>query len=243
MRGRTIIAALAMACGLGLANAQALLVDVDDANPPFMFAREGRAVGVYPALMAAVFKEMKADVSIVPKPWRRTLSELDAGIAGVGGIYKNSERLKRYDYSEPMFVERVSVYSLRADTARYAGVSTLKGKRVGVIRGWSYGDDFDEARRAGTMVVEEVNSDAQNFAKLAAGRLDVVLAIVEAAEPHLRTYRAVQLAGSLAENPTYLAFNKSAGRQAFIEQFNAALSRMKKSGAVARIVTEELHRP
>src|SRR3954463_424609 len=47
MRGRTIIAALAMACGLGLANAQALLVDVDAATPPFMFAREGRAVGVY----------------------------------------------------------------------------------------------------------------------------------------------------------------------------------------------------
>ena len=246
MMRKTIIAALmvlATACAFGAASAQELLVNVDDANPPFMFARDGRAAGVYPVLMAAVFKEMNAEVLISPKPWRRALSEIDAGSAGLGGIYKNSERLKRYDYSEPMFVERVSLYALRSDTSRYAGVADLKGKRVGVIRGWSYGDDFDEARRAGVMVVEEVNSDAQNFSKLAAGRLDVVLAIVEAAEPQLRTHRTVQLAGSMAENPTYLAFNKSAGMQAFIERFNAALSRMKKSGAVSRIVTEELHRP
>ncbi len=243
MTAKTIIAALALALGFGVAGAQELLVDVDDANPPFMFVRDGRAAGLYPALMAAVFKEMKAQVLITPKPWRRALSEIDSGTAGVGGIYKNSERLKRYDYSEPMFVERVSLYALRSDASRYAGVADLKGKRVGVIRGWSYGDDFDEARRAGTMVVEEVNSDAQNFAKLAAGRLDVVLAIVEAAEPHLRAHRTVQLAGSMAENPTFLAFNKSAGMQGFIEHFNAALSRMRKSGAVSRLVTEELHRP
>jgi len=243
MSAKTIIAAIALALAFGMAGAQELVVNVDDANPPFMFAREGRAVGVYPALMSAVFKEMHADVHILPKPWRRALAEIDAGTAGVGGIYKNSERLKHYDYTEPMFVERVSLYALRTDTSRYAGVPDLKGKRVGVIRGWSYGDDFDDARRAGVMEVEEVNSDAQNFAKLAAGRLDVVLAIVEAAEPHLRAHRSVQLAGSMAENATYLAFSKSAGMQGFIERFNAALSRMKKSGVVARIVAEELHRP
>ena len=243
MSAKTIIAALALALGFGVAGAQELLVDVDDANPPFMFGRDGHAAGVYPVLMSAVFKEMKADVRILPKPWRRALAEIDAGTAGVGGIYKNSERVKRYDYSEAMFVERVSLYALRTDTARYASVADLKGKRVGVIRGWSYGDDFDAARRAQSMLVEEVNSDAQNFAKLAAGRLDVVLAIVEAAEPHLRAHRTVQLAGTMAENPTYLAFSKAAGMQGFLDRFNAALARMKKSGAVARIVAEELHRP
>jgi polar amino acid transport system substrate-binding protein len=243
MHGMKIFTTLALALAASLAGAQPLVVDVDDANPPFMFARDGQAAGVYPALMQAVFREMKEPVSIEPKPWRRALSEIDAGTAGVGGIYKNSERLKRFDYSEPMFVERVSIYAVQGDANRYTGVADLKGKRVGVIRGWSYGDDFDEARKAGAMEVEEVNSDTQNFAKLAAGRLDAVLAIVEAAEPHLRRHRNVQLAGSLVENPTYLAFNKSANKLGFLERFNAALARLKKSGALSRIVTEELHRP
>lgn len=243
MHGMKIFTTLALALAASLAGAQPLVVDVDDANPPFMFARDGQAAGVYPALMQAVFREMKEPVSIEPKPWRRALSEIDAGTAGVGGIYKNSERLKRFDYSEPMFVERVSIYAVQGDGSRYTGVADLKGKRVGVIRGWSYGDDFDEARKAGAMEVEEVNSDTQNFAKLSAGRLDAVLAIVEAAEPHLRRHRNVQPAGSLVENPTYLAFNKSANKLGFLERFNAALARLKKSGALSRIVTEELHRP
>lgn len=243
MRGIKIIVAAALSMGVVAALAQELLVNVDDANPPFMFARNGTAAGVYPVLMAAVFHEMGAEVRILPKPWRRALAELDAGTAGLGGIYKNSERLKRFDYSDPMFVERVSLYSLRTDASRYAGVADLRGKRVGVIRGWSYGDEFDEARKAGLMTVEEVNSDAQNFAKLSVGRLDVVIAIVEAAEPQLRIHRDVQLAGAMAENPTYLAFSKSAGKLGFIERFNAALARLKKSGVVARIVTQELHRP
>ena len=223
--------------------ADAIVVNVDEANPPFMFSLNGRAAGVYPELMTAVFADMNVQVVILTKPWRRALAEIDAGKAAVGGIYKNSERLKRYDYSDAMFVERVNIYSRKADPMRYASLADLKGKRVGVIRGWSYGDEFDEARKSGAMQLEDVNADVQNFAKLDAGRLDAVLAIAEAAEPQLRQFPSVQLAATLVENPTYLAFNKSAGRQAFIERFNAALSRLKLNGTMKRLVSDALHRP
>jgi polar amino acid transport system substrate-binding protein len=235
------LACFALVFHAAAAQAQpAVLVNVDESNPPFMFASDGRARGVYPGLMAAAFDQMNVVVAIQPKPWLRVLAEIDAGTAGVGGIYKNSERLKRFDFSDALFVERVNIYSQRRDDARYASLADLKGKRVGVIRGWSYGDAFDSARRSGAMRVDDVGSDTQNFAKLEAGRLDVVLAIAEAAEPQLTKHPAVRLAGTLIENPTYLAFNKSAGMLPFIERFNLALAKLKQSGDAKKIVNDAL---
>jgi polar amino acid transport system substrate-binding protein len=232
-----------LALGLAPLRAQEhTLVDVDDANPPFMFAAQGHAAGVYPALLAAAFREMGVPVVIEPKPWRRALAEIDTGHAGVGGIYKNAERLQRFDYSDALFVERVNVYTLRG-RLRYANLADLAGKRVGVIRGWSYGDDFDALRKSGAVTTEDVASDGQNFAKLEAGRLDAVLAIAEAAEPLLRKHPQAELAGTLAENPTYLAFNKSVARLDLLQRFNAALGRLRASGESRRIVSEALQRP
>jgi len=232
--------------GLLLAGAaaaqQRMHVDVDEANPPFMYAQAGRAAGAYPALLGAVFREMKAEVEIRALPWRRALSEIESGAAGVGGLYQTAERLARFDYSEPLFVERINVYMPRGP-ATYRGLTDLHGKRVGVIRGWSYGDEFDEARRTGTVLVEEVTSDEQNLRKLEAGRLDAALAIEEAAGPRLKQYPGVQRAGTLAEKPTFLAFHKSARMGAFLERFNAALARLKKSGEADRILAQELLAP
>jgi polar amino acid transport system substrate-binding protein len=221
------------------AAAEELRVAVDSSNPPFMFERDGRPEGLYPVLLAAVFREMGEQVEIEARPWPRAISELEAGRAGVAGIYKNSERLQKYDYSAPLFIERVNVY-VRAGTLRYAGLSSLDGQRVGVIRGWSYGDAFDAARRSGSMTVEQVASDEQNLRKLEAGRLDAMLAIDEAMQPLQAAHARVRLAGTLVENPTFLAFDKSAGMTDFLDRFNAALARLRQRGDVDRIVAQEL---
>ncbi|HJV63797.1 MAG TPA: transporter substrate-binding domain-containing protein [Albitalea sp.] len=237
-------AALALAAALAVAFAQAderLRIDVDDANPPFMYADHDRAAGVYPALLRAVFADMGVPMEVQPRPWLRALAELDAGSAGVAGIYKNAERLRRYDYSEVLFVERVNAY-VRAGGRRVDGPADLAGRRVGVIRGWSYGDAFDALRRTGAVTVEEVSSDGQNFAKLDAGRLDAVLAIAEAAEPLLRRHASLRFAGTVTENPTYLAFGKGAHRLGLIARFNASLARLRAAGRVRQIVGEQLAR-
>jgi len=241
------LAACAAAC-LGAAAAaqtapqEPVRVNVDESNPPFMFGREGRARGVYPALMTAAFQEMHVELRIEPKPWRRALQELDAAQAGVGGIYKNSERLAKYDFSDAMYVERINVYVPAARYFSYTRLADLEGKRVGVIRGWSYGDDFDRARSSGHLLAEDVESDEQNFRKLAFGRLDALLAIDEAGAVRLKQHADIRLAGTMAENPTFLAFHKSAHQAALLERFNAALAKLKKSGRLDSIVDHAMAR-
>lgn len=216
-----------------------ILINFDAANPPFMYGSMQHAEGLYPELVAATFRQMEVPVLLSAKPWKRAIGELELGLAGIGGIYKTEERLKKYDYSDTLFVERIAVYYHRDGPVTYASLSDLHGKRIGVLLGWSYGDEFDQARSSGKMTVEEVPSDAQNFDKLAKGRLDVVLAIEQVGTNLLRNNRNIDIQKSpvyLVEKSTHLALHKKMEGTMLLTDFNRSLHEIRKSGAYGRIL-------
>ena len=104
-----------------------VLVDVDEANPPFMFGSNGKTMGIYPRLIGAAFKHMNVPAVVEAKPWKRALAELEDSTAGVGGIYKNSDRLKKFDYSDQLFVERLVVYFNTDRPLLFSKTGDLKG--------------------------------------------------------------------------------------------------------------------
>lgn len=55
---------------LPVSHAQPLTVDVDKANPPFMYRSHERAVGIYPDIVRAISARAGLNVEIVPVPWR-----------------------------------------------------------------------------------------------------------------------------------------------------------------------------
>ena len=227
--------------------ADTIMIGVDAGNPPFMYKQEGEnaARGVYPALIKAVFERLNVPVQVQALPWKRVLLDIDRGVAGVGGIYKNEARLLKYDYSDPLFVERIAVYFNKSKPIAYKTIEDLYGKRVGVILGWSYGDDFDLARTYDQISVETVNSDEQNFEKLLRGRVDAVLAIVESGErlrKHSKYKDLVMAKNLLVSNPAHLAFLKKNNQLVLIQRFNKELVEMKKDGSLDKIVEEELSR-
>ncbi|MDR3514380.1 MAG: transporter substrate-binding domain-containing protein [Azospirillaceae bacterium] len=230
---------------LGLAPAGAeQAVAVDAGNPPFMYLASNGPAGIYPALIREIFKRVGDTVTIQAVPWKRAISELDAGTTGVGGIYKNSERLTKYDYSDKLFDEVVNIYVARGKGFAYSDSASLSGKTIGTIRGWSYGDDFDAAAKAGKFQVEEVAGDQQNFEKLVSGRLNAVLAIRESADTAIasgdQTTRVEALPTPLSVNPSFIAFNKSAAKTGLIAQINQALAAMRADGTYTKIVSASL---
>jgi polar amino acid transport system substrate-binding protein len=230
MGGLARIGLLLVLASTFVAAQEAVRIEVDDGNPPFMYARGGKAAGLYPALLRAVFDTMHVPLALDAKPWRRALTELDAGTVGVGGIYKTEERARKYDYSEPLFVEQIVVCDNRRKPVGFKALPDLYGKRIGLLNGWSYGDTFDQVRKAGRLIGEEVRTDALNFAKLQLGRLDAVLIIKEAAAVLLEdgNYPEVQCAAEpLVQNPTYLAFHKNAHRQELLQAFDKALRALR----------------
>lgn len=218
---------------------------VDTQNPPFMYANGGRAEGLYPDLLRAIFARLGEPVSVQAKPWRRALAEAEAGQGAIGGLYQTEARLTKFDFSGPVFVERIKVYSKTSKPLMFREIADLKGQTVGVIRGWSYGDAFDAARNSGLFIADEADSDQQNFAKLRNGRVDVVLAIDEAAAAALVAPSNDIYAAEvpLAENPVYLAFAKRNAQTKLLRRFDAALAAMKASGEYQRLVTTRLGSP
>lgn len=226
----------------GAAPAQ-VRIGVDSQNAPFMYARADVATGLYPLLLRAAFDRMNEPVRIEPMPWSRALQQLDQAEAGVGGIYKNTERMQKYDFSAPIFVERLLLYARRDRPPRFTSVADLGGLRIGVIRGWSYGDAFDRARRSGQLLVEEVAADAQNFSKLESGRLDAVVAVEQAGSAQLASGAFPSVAAlpvPLAMNATHLAFHKAAQLRPLLERFDAAIAALRRTGEHERLVLQAL---
>ena len=227
--------------------ADPVLINVDVGNPPFMYKtdREESAQGIYPILLKAIFERLDVPVKIRAVPWKRALQSIDHGVAGIGGIYVNEERLRKYDYSDPLFVERIAVYYNKNRPIDYTSVEDLVGKRVGVMLGWSYGDEFDLAGKRGQIFVEAVNLPQQNFEKLLRGRVDAVLAPVESGDLFLADsqYQDIVMAKTLLHaNTAHLAFLKKANQMVLIERFNKELVKMKKDGSLDKIVQQELSR-
>lgn len=236
------IVLLAISCSTPASEGSGLVINFDASNPPLMYAAKQGPAGLYPALISKACERAGIAVTLRAGSWRFALQELRDGRAAAGGIIKTASREKQFDFSQPIFQERV-VMAYPAQAPRYHSLEDLFGKRVGVIAGWSYGDAFDLARKEGKLLAFDSDSDAQNLRQLKLGRLDVVLGIRESLQLVLREggYQDVTLTQeALVSNLSYLAINKTSPQQALLARFNQALEAMRKDGSYEAIVREVL---
>ena len=231
------ILSLLLACTM--AQAAPLKIGIDEADQPYMYAKDGKPAGYYPALANAIFGKLNVEILLEPKPWKKALQDADSGAAGVLGIYKNAEREAKYDYSEPFFIEKLVVYFPKGKAKPYAGIGDLAKLKVGTRQGWAYGDDYDAAARAGNLTNEAAASDEQNFGKLQAGQLDVVIATQEAGTPLAAKFGAVAAATPFSQGITYLIFPKSANQKELLKRFDGMVKAMKASGEFQKIVASQ----
>ncbi len=216
-----------------------LKVVVDAYNPPNMYLRDGRAAGLYPLLLKTIFERMHEEVEIDAVPWKRAMHMGAQGRVGVGGIYKTNERLMLYDFSDPVYNELLLVFARKGASFAFNGVDDLRGKKVGIILGWSYGAEFDNAKADGLFEVEPVNRDYLNFKKLSEGRLDCVVASRESGLFEIASNQylnIVVLENSLLINPTYVAFAKHMNKKPLLLRFNEALKKMREEGEYRKLV-------
>jgi polar amino acid transport system substrate-binding protein len=228
----------------------ALDVVFDDGSVPTMYkdAQGTGALGLYPALVGAALAGASPPVRLRAQPFKRVLSELMAGTAVAGAVIRTPEREQRCLFSQPYFIERLSVFSLRGRAPVFRRLSDLNGRRVGVIRGWSYGAGFDQPRARGDFLCEDVASDALNFEKLVRQRLDYVVATELGGRLHMQRVSAgdsaiVEGEQSVAATPIHLAVLQTApGAGEFLSHFDQQVVRLVNNGTAASLMARELDR-
>jgi polar amino acid transport system substrate-binding protein len=227
-----------------MANEEAVQVAVDAAYPPYMFGTIP-AKGLYPEIIRTAFSLSGIPVKITGYPWKRALNLGREGRVAIGGVYQNLTRMALFDYSDPIYLETLRVCVKAGHEFPFSGMVDLRGKRVGINRGRSYGEVFDTARRAGLFEAEEAMDNPANLKKLILGRLDCIIADDRSLSQIINQGglgdEVEMLNPPAAVNSVHLVFAKRAKQTLVLDRFNRGLVKMKENGTYSRIIDEFIH--
>jgi polar amino acid transport system substrate-binding protein len=79
------------------------------------------------------------------EPTRFTTSLLSGEFDGSGAAWKDAERERVLLFSEPYLENRLILIARHGDDVSAAALSALKGKRIAIVAGYSYGDEVDKS--------------------------------------------------------------------------------------------------
>lgn len=210
--------------------------------PPFSYQEDGQVKGIFIDLVREAFRRSGTPITITAYPWARAIAMLENGETdALCTIYKSAQRETFADFSQAVVPDIQSLFVRREAEFRFDGsLESLRGRTIGTVEGYSYGETFDEAFKNGTLRSEPVNLIDRNVEKLLDGRIDM---FVEGKYVALYTMKKMGVAERVRElepdvrrTQLYLAFSKKRNRVALLTQFNEALDSMKKDGTYQKII-------
>jgi len=193
-------------------------------------------------IIDAIFSAHGDRVKFVNMNYARALSEVRSGEAtATPATYKN-EAPDFVFPDEPISSSRYCFYTAANSQWKYTGVESIATLRIGIIKGYSYGDALDRAIRSKHYDFETEYGDdlTIRMAKMMmAGRLDAfvedekLLAYLRKMNPELKLRKA----GCEKASDTYMAISpKSPQAQRYAKIFSDGMKELKRSGELTRIL-------
>ncbi|MRW90787.1 transporter substrate-binding domain-containing protein [Duganella sp. FT80W] len=144
--------------------------------PPF-FSHTLPDNGLTGALLDSVLERMGYSVQIQYYPWKRAMKVglEDPRYAGAVAMFRTPEREKLCYFSDPVGSRQTVLAFLSDKPVSAAALKDLRGMRLGVVDGYSYGAQFDELVRSGVLTVENAANDEMNLRKLLHSRFQAIV--------------------------------------------------------------------
>lgn len=175
------IVLLLAALGAGSAHGEALRL-AGNVWPPYTDQRlPGGGLSV--ELIRTALGRAGYQVDFIEVPWERALLGLQQGSYDMANAWPTSRRLGYAVYSRPFLSNRVRWIQRRDDDVVYRGLDSLVNYRLGLVRGYAYGEALAGDPRLN-------KGYAANFVQaakmLSAGRIDLTLEDERTALFHMR---------------------------------------------------------
>lgn len=219
---------------------------VGDPWPPYVNGELGEFAesGVGVEIIKRVFAQLDdAEVRFPLIPWERALLEVERGQSdGIAMLLKTAERERFITFSVPLVTGYNLIWSVaEADGSAYewSAVEDLYGKRVGIVKGYSYGDEMDRSFEQGMITAVEAPNVGQLFAMLAAGRVSLIMANDAVGYELARGYDDVAIKPSARPTNSetfYIGISKKSPAAELIPRINAAIEKLRREGTIERIV-------
>jgi polar amino acid transport system substrate-binding protein len=192
-------------------------------------------------LTQTVLKRMGHDSKVSMMPWARALEMTKRGRYEVlPSVWYSDERAKELVFTDPIASNRIVFIKESVNDFEFDGLDSLTGKRIGIVQGYDYRDDFLQGE---DFTLEATNDFITNVKKLLAGRVDLTvsdeLVAKYAINKNLPKF-ANELAytdGSLSEKTLHVTFSRDMPRaEQMAEAFNAELAKMREDGTYDAIL-------
>ncbi|SJL84009.1 Cystine-binding periplasmic protein precursor [Vibrio palustris] len=120
----------------------ATVTAAQDPWPPFV-TNDPSMPGISVEILTEAMKTQGHTVNFRNMPWARALDSVKKGrIDILPAAWINDERKQYLLFSSPYLFNELSYISRASDNFSYSNLSSLKGKTVGIVRGYAYDPDF-----------------------------------------------------------------------------------------------------
>jgi len=215
--------------------------------PPFVIVEKGKEVtqGSWIVVLHKIFDGLTdywLDIEV--SPWKRCLIQIKEGqVDGTFGHFKKDDRQVYMDFTTFVVSDRSLVwYSTKNFPTSFTWdkFKDLTRYKFGVLRGEKYNKEIDRLLSSEQIKSETVTYDAQNFKKLALGRIDALVKnekVGWALTHELKISNLVKPAAKPAyENKRYLSFSKKKNHHRLIKLIDQEIELMRSKGEIRKIM-------
>jgi polar amino acid transport system substrate-binding protein len=235
-----IVNALVLSLFLSFSVQAETVTAAQDPWPPFI--QKGADSGLSIALIKAAMEKEGYTVDFKIMPWNRALNEVKNGNVDIlPGAWYTDERAGYLIYSDYYAQNSIKFIKRKGDNFEFNGLDSLSGKKVGIVAGYGYGDEFSNAPNFSR---PETGSIEANIKKLLSNRIDLTLDDEIVAKSVLKRagmdLGAIDFtANALSVNNLHIASGKANARgQKIIDAFNKGLAAIKADGTYKKILAD-----
>lgn len=151
------------------AGAETLTVAISDFPPSIDLS--DKHYGIHGTIVLNALNRIGQPYQIKIFSWSRIAQMLDTQDICSFGWVKNKDRLTRWQYSVPYHADISYLWGRKDNQLNLASLEDATHYRIGVTRGFSYGQQFDDVLRK--VETDEGFDDTVNLRKLLGGRIDL----------------------------------------------------------------------
>ncbi|MDM8550499.1 transporter substrate-binding domain-containing protein [Desulfobacterales bacterium HSG2] len=207
---------------------------------PPMVTKDKHLPGTAMETVREVCKRLGIEPKIRILPWKRAVKYVKKGKADAIFAPKKTEERLRFLYfvDEPLYMERLVVIARKGSGMNASGLDDLKDKNFAVVRGYSYGAEFDKCQGLKKIVC---GNDTQLVKILYKGRTDLAAGEernLEWIRKDLGFKESFETVYFLTEDPNFLAFSKKAlgpRGKVLAREFTRILRQLKEEGVFRKI--------
>lgn len=239
---KKLIATLLLMAGLLVLPAGVLaekLVFATSEWPPYVISENENPSGLNTETVRKLCQRLGFELEIQVLPWKRALLHIKEGKADALFAPRYTEERAKFMYymSEPLNIEKTVILARKGSNMKISKIDDLKGKVVGVVRGYVYDPEFDKYQ--GFKRKDFSKDDRQLVKKFTNNRIPLIADMDEKVSKYLCRQAGVEAETIyvLNETPSYIGFSKIIGEKGktLAEKFSQALRQLKEEGVIQKI--------